>query len=59
MLLLGLVWLTYWSRVDKRRMKFVVSLPLNAAQGSHSAAPMGKAKGTLLKVPIVGDRCMR
>ena len=32
----GMVWLIYWSRVDKRHMKFVVSIPLNAAQGSHS-----------------------
>ena len=36
------VWLSYWPRVDKRHMKFVVSLSLNAAQGSHCAAPMGR-----------------
>ena len=51
----GLVWLTYLSYVDKRHTKFVVSLPLNAAQGSHSAAPMGRGKqawGTLPKVPM-------
>ena len=39
---LALVWLTYWSCVDKQHTKFVVSLPLNAAQGSDSAAPMGR-----------------
>ena len=52
----GLVWLTYLSYVDKRHTKFVVSLPLNAAQGSHSAAPMGRGKqawGTLPKVPML------
>ena len=28
--------------LDKMQLKFVVSLPLNAAQGSHSAAPIGR-----------------
>ena len=30
------------SHVDEQHMKFVVSLPLNTAQGSRSAAPMGR-----------------
>ena len=29
---------------DKRHMKFVVSLPLDAAQGNHSATPMGRGR---------------
>ena len=43
----GMVWLIYWSRVDKRHMKFVVSIPLHAAQGSHSEAPMGRGWGNI------------
>ena len=30
------------SRVDEPNMKLVMSLPLNTAQGSRSAAPMGR-----------------
>ena len=37
-----LVRTTYWSYVDKRHTKFVVSLPLNATQGSRRAVPTGR-----------------
>ena len=40
LVLFGLV--LVWLYVDKQHTKFAVSLPLNAAQGSHSAAPMGR-----------------
>ena len=33
---------TLRSCVDERHMKFVVSLPLNTAQGSRSAGPVGR-----------------
>ena len=62
---LGLVWLTYRSYVDKRHTKFVVSLPLNAAQGATVQRPWAETKGTLPKVPMLShpplldDRRMR
>ena len=46
-------------------MKFVVSLPLNTAQGSCSAAPMGRGLGNIVQGFLavasssVGDCCMR
>ena len=58
-------WLTYWSHVDKRHIKFMVSLPLNVAQGSHSAAPMGRGYGNIAQgshavaSSSVGDRRTR
>ena len=33
---------TFRSHVDKQHMNFVDSLPLNAGQGNHIAAPAGR-----------------
>ena len=35
-------WYINWSHVDKQHIQFFVSLPVNAAQGSQHAAPIGR-----------------
>ena len=56
---------TLRSHIDKGHLIFVVILPLNTAQSSQSAAPLGRGLGNIahgchaVTSSCVGDHCMR